>query len=177
MVFGGLVVLGGLVVFTFGETLFGSSRGTIDSYNREVLDTCSVPSGSTLVRTFGLGLSDGSGQQAQSMSYVYASPLDADELAAVYGVPRPGIHAPASPEWGRKFQNRPSTLILSLWSPGHTALLDNTTETAGLPADPGDEFWAGDGADITDVAEVPDDTRSFLRLRLAQRYVEGVFGS
>ena len=35
----GLVVLGGSVIFLFGEDLFGSNQGTIDSYNREVLNS------------------------------------------------------------------------------------------------------------------------------------------
>jgi hypothetical protein len=175
-VLGGLVVVGATVLFVFGEELFGSDPGTIDAYNRQVLNTCKVPAGSTLVRTYVFEGVDNSGQRLRSMSYVYASPLAGDEVAAFYGLNRPGIVMDVSPDHACKFGNRPSVVVLSRWTPEHLTPLSPATETEGLPADPGDRFWADAGAVVTDIADVPPSTRSFLRLRLAQREVDGVFG-
>ena len=172
----GLVMLGGVVLFVAGEALFGSDPGTIDSYNREVLDTCDVPAGSRLVRSYVLPVVGQSATRLRTMSDVYASPLDADEVAAFYGLGGPGIWSSVSPERACKFGNRPSVLVLSLWIPERTTPLDPVTETEGVPTDPRDEFWAGSGAEVTDIVDVPAGTRSFLRLRMAQREVDGVFG-
>jgi len=149
-----------VMMFTFGESLFGSSRSVIDSYNRDVLDTCDVPTDSTLVQTYRLGVGDASGQQAQTMSYVYASPLHADELASYFGVSAPGLWTMIGPGQACKFGNRPSVLVQERSS-----------------TNPADEFWGGSDAVVTDLAEVPADTRSLVRLRLGQRYVEGLIGS
>jgi len=157
MVIGALILVGMVMMFTFGESLFGSSRSVIDSYNRDVLNTCVTPSDSTLVRTYTLGVGDGSGRQAQTMSYVYASPLEAEELAAFYGVNAPGIWTLVGPGQACKFGNVPSVLVQELSSP-----------------DPASEFWGGSDAVVTDLSEAPTDTRSFVRLRLGQRYVEGL---
>ena len=59
IVVGALILVGMVMMFTFGESLFGSSRSVIDSYNRDVLDTCDVPTDSTLVQTYTLGVGDG----------------------------------------------------------------------------------------------------------------------
>jgi hypothetical protein len=43
------MVLAGLLISAAGEDLSGSDPDTIDACNREVLDTCDVPTDSTLV--------------------------------------------------------------------------------------------------------------------------------
>ena len=172
----GVVIVAGLVMFATGEDLFGSDPGTIDSYNRDVLETCEVPTDSTLVRTYILPVTDGSGVRLRTMSYIYASPLPADDVAAFFGVAGPGVWTDVAPERACRFGNRPSVLVLSRWTAEQGTSLDPSTETAGLPSDPNDEFWAGDGAQVTDVADPPMGTRSFVRLRLAQRDRDGLFG-
>jgi hypothetical protein len=175
-VLGGLVVLCAVVLFVFGEDLFGSDPGTIDAYNRKVLNTCEVPAGSTLVRTYVRRHVDNSGRRLRSMSYVYASPLAGDEVAAFYGLTGPGVGMFVPPDRACKFGNRPEVLVLSRWTPAHPTALNPATETAGLPADPSDRFWSGPDAEVTDIADVPPNTGSFLRLRLAQDETHGVFG-
>ena len=172
----GLVVLAGLVLFAAGEVLFGSDAGTIDSYNREVLDTCDVPTGSTLVRSYILPVIDSSGVPLRSMSYIFASPLPAEDVAAFYGVAEPGVWTDVPPERACRFGNRPSVLVLSRWTADQGTSIDAAIETSDLPADPDDGFWAGDGAEVTDLAAPPIDARSFVRLRLAQRDRDGLFG-
>jgi hypothetical protein len=172
----GVVVLGGLVIFVFGEDLFGSDDGTIDSYNREVLESCEVPADSTLVRTFVLPDVDSAGNRVRTMSYVWASPQTGDEVAAFYDIDGPGIWMFASAARSCMFDQRPSVLVLDLWSPDQAEPLDPATQTSGPPADADDEFWAGPESEVTDIAPPPGDTRSFVRLRLGQRLVEGVFG-
>lgn len=175
LVFVGLVVLVGFVLFAAGEDLLGSDPGSIDAYNREVLDTCDVPANSTLVRTYVLPVIDGSGVQLRTMSHIYASSLPAQDVASFYHLADAGIWADAPPERACRFGNRPSILVLSLWTSDQGTGLDPATETVGVPSDLDDEFWAGEGADVTDIADPPKDTRSFLRLRLGQRERQGVF--
>lgn len=170
-----MVVLAGLVLFAAGEDLFGSDPGTIDSYNRQVLDTCDVPTDSTLVRTYILPVIDSSGVRLRSLSYIFASPLPAEDVTAFYGVAGPGVWTDVPPERACRFGNRPSVLVLSRWTADQGTGLDSAFETTDLPADPDDEFWAGEGAEVTDVATPPWDTRSFLRLRLAQTERDGLF--
>jgi hypothetical protein len=172
----GLVVVAGLVLFAAGEALFGSDPGTIDAYNREVLETCDVPSDSTLVRTYILPVMDSSGERLRSMSYIYASPLPAEDVAAFYGVAEPGMWTDVAPERACRFGNRPSVLVLPRAAADQGTGPGSAMEAADLPADPNDEFWAGEGAEVTDAAPPPSDTRSFVRLRLAQREREGIFG-
>lgn len=151
---GALVLVGGLVVFTVGEDLFGSDRGTIDSYNREVLDTCETPVGSTLLRTYTLDEVDGSGNFFRSLSYVYASPLSADEVVDFYGLGSPGRVSQVTAQRSCRFGNRPRAVSQSTL----------------------DGFWSGEGAEIVDLADPPANSRSFFMLRLAQEEREGVFG-
>jgi hypothetical protein len=176
IIIGGLVVLMGSVLFLFGENLFGSDRATIDSYNRELLSSCETPPGSMLVRAFVLGLNDQDGEPLRSLTHVYASPLDAEELADFYGLEGPGVTARVSSERACKFGQRPRALMLLRWTPEQGTAFDAATQTKGLPADNDDAFWAGHGAEIADIADIPDGTRSFLGLRLAQREIEGLFG-
>jgi len=172
-----VVVLGGLTIFVLGQDLFGSDDGTIDSYNREVLDSCDVPGDSTLVRTYTLADVDSVGHPVRTMSYVWASPSTGDEVAAFYGIDGPGIWTLASAARSCKFGQRTSVLVLDLWLPDQAEPVDRATQTAGPSTNANDDFWAGPGSEVTDVAPPPADTRSFVRLRLGQHVVEGVSGS
>ncbi len=174
-VIGGLIVLIGLVLFTAGDTLFGSDPGTIDSYNQEVLETCDVPTNSTLIRSYVLPIVTDTQRRLRSMSHIYASPLPAEDVAEFYNVEGPGL-------WGRvpdnracRFDNHPSVLVLSRWTVEQGTTIDPSTQTAGLPAAPPDEFWDGPGAEVIDIADVPTGTRSFVLLRLAQQERVGIF--
>lgn len=172
----GLAVLGGSVVFLFGEDLFGSDRRSIDSYNREVLDTCDVPPGSTLLRTFTAPTISQSGQPLWSMSDVFASPLSASDVAAFYGIEEGvGTQHVVSSDKSCRFGNRPSLLVLSQWTAQQGTVMDPEIETTAAQADSGDDFWGGKAAAVTAFAEPPDQTQSFFRLRLAQQEVEGIF--
>jgi hypothetical protein len=165
----------GLAVFLYGDKLFGSSSGTIDSYNRHTLETCEVPEGSTLVRTYVAPLVDKRGGRFRSMSYVFASPWAADELAAFYGVDGPGIETLVPSTLACRFTQRPAILVLELWEPSRGDPLDQSTQTAAPTAATRDTFWGGDGSTRIATLDTPPGTRSFLRLRLAQREVKGVF--
>lgn len=159
-----VVVLGGVILFSFGEDLFGSDQGSIDSYNREILETCEVPAGSTLVRSYVLTLTDISGTSLRTMSFVYASPLSADESAAFYGLERPGFEEYLRSSQACRLGNRPIALVL--------ALDDALVGTRSAASD----FWGGDDTLKPTTGDLPPGTRSFVRLRLGQREVEGVFG-
>jgi hypothetical protein len=176
IIIGGLALLTGSVMFVVGEDLFGSDRATIDSYNREVLSSCDLPPGSTLVRSYILGLNDPDGEPLRSLTHVYASQRDAEELVDFYGLEGPGVTARVSRERACKFGQLPVALVLSRWTPEQNTAFDGTTQTKGLPADPDDALWGGGDAEVVDLAAIPDGTRSFLGLRLAQREVEGLFG-
>ena len=171
----GLVVVAALVVFMIGEDLFGSDPGTIDEYNRQVLESCDLPEDSTLVRSYVLTVSDSADRTVRTMSYIWASPLTAEEIAAFYGAPGPGVWTTVSDQRACRFGQLPLVLVLERWIEGGSPI-DTSTQTVGPGDAMADEFWAGEGAEITDLAAVPDTTRSFLLLRLGQREVEGVFG-
>lgn len=143
--------------------IFVTIPGTIDSYNREVLETCEVPPNSTLLRTYVLPVIDDSGQRLRSMSYVYASPLQAQDVAAFYQVTDAGVWTDAPPERACRFGNRPSVLVLSLWTTDHGTALNSATETGGLPSDLDDEFWAGKGAAGRDRCRRPTRGHPLLR--------------
>ena len=175
LVAGGLVVVAAMVVFMAGEGLFGSDPGTIDGYNRDVLDSCDLPEESTLVRTYVLRESDSEGGMVRTMSYIWASPLAAEEVAEFYGAPGPGFWTEVSDQRACRFGQRPQVLVLDRWIEGDPAL-DESSQTAG-PADAAaGEFWGDQLAQITNTAAVPDNTRSFLLLRLGQLETEGLFG-
>jgi hypothetical protein len=91
VVLAGAIALGGLVIFTAGEDLFGSDDGSIDSYNREVPESCDVPYDWTLVRTYIFPDVNSKGDPVRTMSYVWASPQTSDEVAAYYGIDGPGV--------------------------------------------------------------------------------------
>ena len=156
----GLVVLGGSVIFLFGQDLFGSDRGTIDSYNREVLNSCDLPPGSTLVRTYISPVVDQSSQPLRAMTYVHASPLPASDVAAFYGAENIGEPTPISGDRACRAGNRPSLLVVSL-----------SSQQDGVS----DEFWGGDDTSVTEITEPPSQTLSLFGLRLAQQEVEGIF--
>jgi len=153
----GLVVVGGLVIFLFGQDLFGSDRGTIDSYNTVVLDSCELPPGSTLVRSYITPVVDESGRTLRALTYVHASPLPASDVVAFYGVESIGVVTPVSADRACRFGNRPLLLVDSSVSE-----LD-------------DQMWGGDDSSITKIAEPPSETLSLFGLRLAQEEVEGFF--
>jgi hypothetical protein len=111
------------------------------------------------------------------MSFVYASPLPEEDVAAFYGVGGPGVWTDVSPERACRFGNLLSVLVLSRWTADQGTRVDAAIETTDLPAGPDDEFWAGEGAEVTDVAAPPADNHSFVRLRLAQQQRDGLFGS
>ncbi len=171
----GLVGLAAVVVFMFGEDLFGSDPGAIDDYNREVLESCELPEESTLVRTYILRESDAAGDRLRTTSYIWASPLPADEVAAFYGAPGPGVWANVSDQRACEFGQQPIVLVLERWA-DRTDPMDVSTQTAGPGDSAAAEFWAPDGAEITDLAPSPDRTASFVLLRLGQREVDGILG-
>jgi hypothetical protein len=151
-----LVVVAGLVIFAAGEDLFGSDSGSIDSYNREVLDTCEVPADSTLVRTFVLPSEIEPGIRLRSMTYIYASPLSPDELMSFYDLDDPGVWDRVPDHRACRFGNQPEVIILEA----------STVSEDELPI-----------PEINEIAAIPTDTRSFLLLRLAQREQSGIFDS
>lgn len=152
-----LVLVGGVILFSFGEDLFGSDPGAIDDYNRTVLESCDVPAGTTLVQTAVLPAIDRSGTAFRGMSFVYASPLAVAEIAAVYQLPGPDVERNVPRSLACRFGNRPSVTV-------------STIESATA------EFWGGDDAEVISRRDVPDGTRSLIRLRLAQREADGAVG-
>ena len=175
LVVGCLVVVAAVVLFAAGEDLFGSDPGTIDGYNRDVLESCDLPEGSTLVRTYVLRVSDSAGDGVRTMSYIWASPLSAEEVAGFYGAPGPGVWTDVSDRRACRFGQRPLVLVLERWIEGDGPM-DESTQTVGSSDTAAGEFWAGEGAEITDIATVPGNARSFMLLRLGQREVDGIFG-
>jgi hypothetical protein len=175
LVVGGLAVVAAVVLFAAGEDLFGSDPGTIDGYNRDVLESCDLPEDSTLVRTYVLRVSDSAGGSVRTMSYIWASPLSAEEVADFYGAPGPGVWTDVSDRRACRFGQRPLALVLERWIEGGDPM-DESTQTIGPSDTVAAEFWAGEGAEITEIATVPDNARSFMLLRLGQREVDGVFG-
>jgi hypothetical protein len=159
------VVLVGIpiVLFSFGEDLFGSDRGTIDDYNRETLESCDVPDDLTLVRIYVASVEDLSGNRYRGMGFVYAAPSKAPELAAVLGVDV-GYESVLSESHACRFGNRPPAWVVD-------------AETAGSPDDADDTpFWGGPDAEIELERPIPPGTRSLVRLRLALVERDGVVG-
>jgi len=161
-----------VVIFSAGDYLFGSDPGTIDSYNREVLESCDLPSDSDLVQISIRRVTDESGRSYRSMWFVHASPLPADEVAEFFGVAAQQS-AVVSQERACKFEQRPSVLVLP-------------SSVAGVPTTPGsrsdnepvgsyDGLWADQAAEVTLSLELPDGTQSLFRLRLAQAEAGGIF--
>ena len=168
-----LTVGGGSVLFLAGEDLFGSDPGTIDSYNSGVLRSCEIPGGSTLVQASIRPVFDESGQRYRSMWHVYASALSADDVAEFFGVPT-GVSELVSPRRACRFGQRPSVLVLSSIEAGDPISIDPNLESAPIVVYHG--LWADQASDVTASSEVPAETRSLFRLRLAQREVDGLFG-
>ncbi len=172
---GVLFFVGAMLIFMVGESLMGSNPGTIDSYNRSVLDSCDVPAGSTLVQTSTRPVFDATGQRYRSMWYVYASPLEAADTSEFFGLTT-GIPAPVSLKQACKFGQRPSALVLSSSTAGEPVAIDPDIDREAASAVRYDGLWADQAADVVNGADPPVGTRSFFRLRLAQREVAGVFG-
>jgi len=167
-----LVGVSAVVLFWAGEDLFGSDSGTIDSYNQEVLDSCQVPDDSALVQVSIRPIVDEAGQRYRSMWYVYASPLSADEVAEFFGVDVERSML-VSPERACRFEQRPSALVQAASLAGEPATAGSGRD--GDPVSPHDGLWADEVAEVTMRAELPADTRSLFRIRLAQPQVEGIF--
>ncbi|NNC79384.1 MAG: hypothetical protein HKN94_04440 [Acidimicrobiales bacterium] len=163
---GAVVIVGGSVLFLFGQDLFGSDEGTIDSYNEEVLNSCDVPEGSTLVRTFVLDLESTSGQRFRSLSFVYASPSPAPSVTQFYGLPAEGLERRVSADRACMFDQRPSAVVV------HSSTADDVLDVLSATLTDGS---AEARENVVDVADVPANTQSFFRLRLAQLEEEGVF--
>jgi hypothetical protein len=109
-----VVLFGGVVViFSAGEDLSGSDSGAIDSYNREVLESCELPPGSELVEISIRRVADGQGRSYRSMWYVYTSPLPAPEVAEFFGVSAQQSMR-VSQQRACRFAQRPSVLVLSM---------------------------------------------------------------
>lgn len=162
------------MIFLFGQDLFGSDQGTIDSYNREVLNSCDLPPESTLMRTYITPVVDQSGQLLRAMTYVHASPLPASDVAAFYRVEDIGVPALISADRACRFGNRPSLLVVSLSSQQDGVEEGGIEATTSVP-ELSDAFWGGDDTTVTEITEPPSQTLSLFGLRLAQREVEGIF--
>ena len=171
---GGVILLG-TVIFLFGEDLFGSDRASIDEYNQTVLESCDLPPDSTLLRTNIKHVTLADGQRLRAMTYIWASPLPAQDVAAFYEAPGPGVWTRVSEERACRFSQRPTLLLLERWTEG-SGPIEAATQTAG-PDDPmSAEFWAGPTTEvITDIAEIPETTESFFLLEVGQREVDGSF--
>jgi hypothetical protein len=166
-----LVVGSAVVLFLVGEDLFGSDSGTIDSYNQEVLDSCLVPDDSALVQVSIRPIVDETGQRYRSMWYVYASQWPADEVADFFDVDVERSML-VSPERACRFGQRPSALVQS-----ESIAREPATAGSGRDGDPVpsyDGLWADQVAEVTMSAELPAETRSLFRLRVAQPQVEAI---
>ncbi len=154
---GGLALLVGVavVLFSYGEDLFGSDPGTIDEYNTEMLESCDVPADAVLVRRFIEPITDLDGQEFRSMTDVYAADAAPDQIGAALGVDV-GYELTMPAEHACRFGNRPGVWVTAL-------------------DDAPDEFWGGDGAENVIERPVPADARALFRLRLAQAVEDGVF--
>ena len=146
-----LIAVVPVVLFSFGSDLFGSDRGAIDDYNRTVLESCELPVESTLVEVTVGPLVDPLGQPWWAMSFVYASPAEPEEVAAALGVD-PGVEQRLVRPC--RFGQRPTALV----------------EPIGASTDPAQE----PDLEVRERFDVPADSRSVVRLRLAQQEEEGV---
>jgi hypothetical protein len=145
---------------------------SIDSYNREVLESCELPSGSELVQTSIRRVADGQGRSYRSMWYVYASPLPAPEVAEFFGVTAQQSML-VSQERACRFAQRPSVLVLPTSVAGDPPTIGSQPD--GEPVDSYDGPWADHAAEVTMSAKLRTGTQSLVRLRLAQPEVEGIF--
>ena len=161
-----------VVIFSAGEDFFGSDPGTIDSYNREVLESCELPPDSELVQVSVRRVADGSGRSYRTMWFVYASPLPAHEVAEFFGVAAQQS-APVARQRACQFGQRPSVLVLPASVAGDPRTAGSQSDIE--PVDTYDGLWADAAAEVTLSVGVPAGTQSLFRLRLAQAEVEGVF--
>jgi hypothetical protein len=167
-----LLMSGVVVIFSAGEDLFGSDPGTIDSYNREVLESCELPSDSELVQISILRVADGQGRSHRSMWYVYASPLPAHEVAEFFGVTAQQSTL-VSQQRECRFAQRPSVLVLPMSAAGEPTTIGSQPDDE--PVDSYDGLWANHAAEVTMSVSLPAGTQSLFRLRLAQPEAEGIF--
>jgi hypothetical protein len=167
-----LLIGGVVVIFSAGEDLFGSDPGTIDSYNREVLDSCELPPGSELVQMSIRRVDDGQGNLYRSMWYVYASPLPAHEVAEFFGVTAKQSML-VSQQRACRFAQRPSVLVVPVSVAGTPTTVG--TQPDDEPVGSYDGLWADHAAEVTMIADLPARTQSLFRLRLAQPEVESIF--
>ncbi|MGI8926544.1 MAG: hypothetical protein ACR2HN_07845 [Tepidiformaceae bacterium] len=84
-----LVVVGGMVLFLFGETLFGSSRSTIDAYNRDALASAPVYPGAQLVQVRVHEARTSDGTLVRFREHLYATSARPDEVRQFYADNRP----------------------------------------------------------------------------------------
>jgi hypothetical protein len=161
-----------VVVFSAGDDLFGSDPGTIDSYNREVLESCELPSDSVLVQVSIRRVADGQGRNYRSMWNVYASPLPAAEVAEFFGVTAQQSML-VSQQQACRYSQRPSVLVLPMSVAGESSTIESQPDDE--PIDSYDGLWADHAAEVTMSARLPAGTQSVFRLRLAQPEVEGIF--
>lgn len=166
-----LLIGAAVVIFSAGDDLFGSDPGTIDSYNREVLESCELPSDSELVQISIRPVTDESGRSYRSMWFVYASPLSAQEVAEFFGVAAQQS-ALVAPERACKFGQRPSALVLPASVAGRPTPPGSPPDNESVVSD--DDLWADHAADVMSSREVPAGTQSLFRLRLAQSETKGV---
>jgi hypothetical protein len=167
-----LLIGGVVVIFSAGDDLFGSDPGTIDSYNREVLESCELPPGSELVQNSISRVDDGQGRSYRTMWYVYASPLPAHEVAEFFGVTAQQSML-VSQQRACRFAERPSVLVLPMSLAGKPTTVGSPPDDE--PIGSYDGLWADHVAEVTMSAELPNRTQSLFRLRLAQTEVEGIF--
>ena len=168
-----VLLIGGLVViFSAGEDLFGSDSGAIDSYNREVLESCELPPGSELVEISIRRVDDGQGRSYRSMWYVYASPLPAQEVAEFFGATAQQSML-VSQQRACRFAQRPSVLVLPMSVAGEPTTIGSQPDDESV--DRYDGLWADHAAEVTMSADLPARTQSLFRLPLAQAEAEGIF--
>jgi hypothetical protein len=161
-----------VVIFSAGEDLFGSDPGTIDSYNREVLESCERPPGSELVQASIRSVEDGQGRSYRSMWYVYASPLPAQEVAEFFGVTVQQSML-VSQQRACQFTQRPSVLVLPMSLAGEPTTIGPQRDDE--PVDSYHGLWADHAAEVTMSTDLPARTQSTFRLRIAQPEVKGFF--
>ncbi len=171
-VLGVLLIVGVVVIFSAGDDLVGSDPDRIDSYNREVLESCELPSDSEPVQVSIRRVADGHGRSYRSMWYVYASPLPAHEVAEFFGVTAQQSTL-VSPQQACRFAQRPSVLVLPVSVAGEPTTIGAQSDDEAV--DSYDGLWADHAADVTMSAGLPAGTQSLFRLRLAQPEVEGIF--
>lgn len=148
-----------IVLFSLGEDLFGSDDATIDDYNHTVLSSCELPADTTLVRIVIAPVADSTGATYRSMAHVFASPQTVDGLAEALELDVGYEQTLPTP---CDLDQRPGAWVMPI-------------EPVMDPDDPSfTSFWGAGDSTIEMSAEVPADTRSLVRLRLAQRVEDGL---